>query len=84
MGKDVKIPAKMFFDLDYLIMRLKEYELDDELRKVCISIEGQIIAKYQATERRVAFGESKTGPTEEIREAAKQRYLEAKARHRGY
>ena len=76
MSKEVKIPMEMLIDMHALVMLLKDYSLDDQARELCNSIEGQILWKHQSMERRAAYSEYKNGKTEEIRNAARQRYLE--------
>ena len=83
MGKDGLIGLKNIQISEELFVALVKYhllEMDDVLPKIKKGLE----KKFEAMVKRDLYTKYKTAPTEEVRERARQEYLEKVGMHRSF
>jgi len=69
------LPESTVADVYKLILALDDYELDRDTEAILKRVEEALQAKMDAIEKRRAYSEYKTGSNSEIRENARQKYL---------
>ena len=69
------MPESTVADVYKLILALDDYELDRDTEAILKRVEEALQAKMDAIEKRRAYSEYKTGSNSEIRENARQKYL---------
>jgi len=68
-------------DMYRLILLLDDYELGSDVRSVLNRLENVLNTKMESIEKRRAYNEYKTASTDELKEAARQRYLDLAGIH---
>lgn len=75
--KQIQIPESTFVDIYKLLCKLNSYELDKDTENIKNRLQGQIMAKFEAIEKRNTFTAYKTAaPMSQEREIKRQEYLE--------
>jgi hypothetical protein len=83
MNKDkrTQITTAMFWDIYKLIEILKDYTLPYHIQDCYRRIAYELDVKIFAMQKRSVYSKSKTAPTEQEREEARQEYLELAGIH---
>ena len=75
VGKHIQLPVSVMEDMYRIILLLDDYELGSDVRSVLNRLEDALNTKMEAIEKRRAYNEYKTASSDELKEAARQKYL---------